>query len=1054
MEYVYIESNVSSSGIQVKDSDYCCVYGTAFDATIHSGGSMRISYDGFASGVEVQSAGNFEIQAGGSATDIYISSGGSFSFHRKSAFFSDAVLEKGGIVAGCTFNQDLTLNKNSAGAIVIAPSVEIHGYSSYITRIYPAYLQIGTDGVLSNVTVHSGGEMYVSGGTVNNAVVSSGGSAIVSSGMLESAIVSSGGKIFVENGTVGTLTLKQGGILNDFSFSTDQTYRNAGSSIIVANGVTISASYNSLYGFETGYMAIMSGGSISDVTIHGDYHRSWVRVSSGTIRNAVMKDGTMQVCYEGSAANTVVSNGNLIVQGGTIRNTVVSSGGSLTLNSPYGNGYIYDLDLRAGAALNAISFTKDVYINSMCNDMPAYVAHNVYFLKQVFHVGSGGSISDIDIHYTGRMNVSAGGYASNVKIVTSSAKLNVDGTLDNLTVADGSYTSICVNSGGVINSGIVRAHADVYVSSGGVVSDTVLSASYNDAAIYLSSGAVASGTVLSGYAGNVMLYVSSGAVANDTTVAHGKMHIASGAQVSGVEIAGSGSLNIASGGIVNGLNMSSYGDLYINSGVVVNNANFAEHATLNISSGGVVSNVTLDSYGRLYIENGGVLKGALQNTGSYTTVYVYDGGIINFTVAERTVSDDYLIYDLSQIKGAPTYTITISADQTVGTYKLAQGATAFTDTITICTEDTCFGDLTVNGNGLIYNDRVYGLNLVDGKLTLRVDNMMTDPIYKNGNFDGVFELTVSGTGVIHGTDGKQTVSGTVDLTAWELLDTGDFCGAETNGLLWKERATGHVYVQNDVTSFDEITQKTKCIGTVTDDYQLLFAGDFAGTGKAGVVMQGPAFGDASVSLNYGLPIWGEESDGTMFTGWLGALVNTWQPGQALKGNPADLAEINAKNYMYDVIGIGDFNGDGADDVLLQNTMPETVDGVMVTGSGDVFVFLTGDINSVKAGADPTVAYSGRATGGWSIVGAGDFDGDGVDDLLLTDGSGIAGWKMQAGQRVENQWFGYLGENQKIVGISDLNNDGTDDILLMNTATETFSGLLVKDGAVNGLIALA
>ena len=36
---------------------------------------------------------------------------------------------------------------------------------------------------------------------------------------------------------------------------------------------------------------------------------------------------------------------------------------------------------------------------------------------------------------------------------------------------------------------------------------------------------------------------------------------------------------------------------------------------------------------------------------------------------------------------------------------------------------------------------------------------------------------------------------------------------------------------------------------------------------------------------------------------------------------------------------------GVIDVLLQNTMPETVDGVMVTGSGDVFVFLTDDINS-------------------------------------------------------------------------------------------------------------
>ena len=255
-------------------------------------------------------------------------------------------------------------------------------------------------------------------------------------------------------------------------------------------------------------------------------------------------------------------------------------------------------------------------------------------------------------------------------------------------------------------------------------------------------------------------------------------------------------------------------------------------------------------------------------------------------------------------------------------------------------------------------------------------------------------------------------------------------------------------------NFDEVNNKTHCLGILGDGYTILGTGDFTGTGIDGALMQGPAFGDASVSLNYGLPIWGREADGTTFSGWLGALVNTWQPGDALEGNTSDLEDINAKNYAYEVIATGDFNGDGVDDVMLQNVMPGTVDGVTITGSGDVFTFLTGDINAVKNGEAPTIAYAGCATDGWDIIGTGDFDGDGIDDVLLSDGTGIAGWKMANGQRVDNMWFGNLDPNQSIAGIGDFNGDGTDDILIQNSVSNDLSAWLVKDSAITEAITLA
>jgi hypothetical protein len=122
-----------------------------------------------------------------------------------------------------------------------------------------------------------------------------------------------------------------------------------------------------------------------------------------------------------------------------------------------------------------------------------------------------------------------------------------------------------------------------------------------------------------------------------------------------------------------------------------------------------------------------------------------------------------------------------------------------------------------------------------------------------------------------------------------------------------------------------------------------------------------------------------------------------------------------------LVGVGDFNHDGAADCLWRNlTTGELVIWLM---SGGV---RTGTLSL------PTV------TPAWAVVGVGDFNGDGYADIL---------WRLQ--QTGENSvWYitanGWTGggtslptitdQNLKIISITDFDGDGNADILWRNMAT--------------------
>ena len=141
---------------------------------------------------------------------------------------------------------------------------------------------------------------------------------------------------------------------------------------------------------------------------------------------------------------------------------------------------------------------------------------------------------------------------------------------------------------------------------------------------------------------------------------------------------------------------------------------------------------------------------------------------------------------------------------------------------------------------------------------------------------------------------------------------------------------------------------------------------------------------------------------------------------------------------WNVVGVGDFNGDGCSDILLRNSQ-----GYLTQWLGTV------DGGFSDNGPTATLYFDPD----WQVSGAGDINGDGRDDFLLRSLSG--GWLTEwlgsnGGAFVDNGVNStlYFASDWQVAGIGDFNGDGRDDFLLRNSAGYLTEWLGTANGSFN------
>ena len=830
--------------------------GMAYNTTVSSGGKLSVLGGGRADGVTINRDGLLNVSSGGTAGSISVMQGGTIS--TTLGTLNSITLEKGGSILTKQGAVVSNLTISSGAVFVLSSGVS----ADSITVLSGGSLRVRSKAAATNVnwTMWEGIVEVESGAYVTYAGPCSG----IYSGMdrdpyamtLNNAMIQ--GEVFyvMPDGAVNGANIINGGIILYGGSLTGANLANRGSIEVyggTANGILFSGGSITVAGdgsLTNLFTQSGNGGSLARISIYGGGTLTGANLNTITESRNTLSP-TIFTESGGTATDVSVNGGALlrIGSGGTAVNAVVNGNSNA--------GIAGSMRIESGGTATGVTVNRDGFLNVSSGGTALEIREN------------GGCVSfdpkDSNIKVTFVSNTFSGnvgdlGYGVTIHSGTTASKAVMERA--RIDIFSGGTALDTVASGGII-----------HISSGGYADNTRLKALFKtnnnlvNPSMFISSGGTAEHTCLAGidYLPNPqlsygMLTVLSGGTANYTTVVSGgRLTVSKGGIANDTTINGhrcpwienydpsfddrfSGTM-IVENGIANNVTVNNGGYLSIRGGTVTGivenggyvsanpsqNVTFASNTFGRIAlakfesatahSGTTATSVTLESGGTLNLYSSGKLTGRTFIRGG--VVSAYEGAIVDFDLTQAAPGAAARIDNLTGIRGAPTYTITVNANQAEGVYALAGGVSEFYGTISVVnTVGKELGRLSVDKT-LYIADVGYTLILSDDALSLKIGEADTPSPYTSDGLiltesekagrDRVFHDTV----IFSGGKLDVTSGGTADATTVNDGGTLDiYSGGKAVNVI---ENGGFVNVQSgaDVSFASNVFRNSMLIGSAT-----------------------------------------------------------------------------------------------------------------------------------------------------------------------------------------------------------------------------------------------